>query len=128
MVIKRTRPFIEAASVPQAAKSAFWWAIAFVLVGIFEESFSRGYAQATLMQGIGFWPAAIVNSLIFAAIHLTNDGESILGILSLRYFSVSPYGGLAHFGLLWVFTRHGTTQRHSYTACVIAQRSQLVIC
>src|SRR5215831_11377295 len=36
----------------QVLKYGLWWGLAFFLVGIFEESFSRGYAQATLAQGI----------------------------------------------------------------------------
>ncbi len=67
----------------QALKFGALWAVAFVAVGLFEESFSRGYAQATLAQGIGFWPAALLNSLIFGAVHISNSGESALGIASV---------------------------------------------
>lgn len=85
----------------QAVKFALFWAVAFLLVGIFEESFSRGYAQATLSQGIGFWPAAIVNSLIFAAIHMTNSGESALGILSVLSVALFFCLTLWWTGTLW---------------------------
>ena len=67
----------------EALRSGVLWAIAFGAVGLFEESFSRGYAQATLAQGIGFWPAALLNSLIFGAVHISNSGESVLGIASV---------------------------------------------
>src|SRR5215472_5351955 len=43
-------------------KYAVFWAIGFVLVGIFEEFLFRGYAQFTLGSGIGFWPAAFLLS------------------------------------------------------------------
>ena len=85
----------------QAVKFALLWAFAFLLVGVFEESFSRGYAQATLWQGIGFWPAAIVNSLIFAAIHMTNSGESALGILSVLSVALFFCFTLWWTGTLW---------------------------
>lgn len=67
----------------EALKFGVLWAVVFVMVGIFEESFSRGYAQATLAQGVGFWPAALLNSLIFGAVHISNTGESALGIASV---------------------------------------------
>jgi membrane protease YdiL (CAAX protease family) len=64
----------------EALKFGALWACAFVAVGIFEESFSRGYAQATLAQGLGLWPAALVNSLIFGMVHVSNGGEAAVGI------------------------------------------------
>ena len=43
----------------------------FFFVGLFEEFLFRGYTQFTLGDGIGFWPAAILLSLGFGAVHLT---------------------------------------------------------
>src|SRR5215470_10426131 len=40
-------------------KSALLWAGAFLLVGLAEEFAFRGYSQATLAEGMGFWPAAV---------------------------------------------------------------------
>ncbi len=85
----------------QAAKFAVLWAVAFFLIGIFEECFSRGYAQATLSEGVGFWPAAIVGSAIFAAIHLTNNGESAIGILSVFLVALFFCFTLWRTGTLW---------------------------
>jgi membrane protease YdiL (CAAX protease family) len=85
----------------QAATSAIWWAVAFLLVGLYEESFSRGYALATLSEGLGFWPAAIVTSLLFAGIHLTNRGETLLGILSVFCIAVLFCFTLWRTGALW---------------------------
>ena len=53
------------------------------LVAVFEEAMFRGYALATLSRGIGFWPASLVTSVIFAASHLTNGGENTLGIVGV---------------------------------------------
>jgi membrane protease YdiL (CAAX protease family) len=85
----------------QVLKFGSLWGLAFFLVGIFEESFSRGYAQATLSQGIGFWPAALVNSLIFAGIHMTNSGESLLGITSVLCVALFFCLTLWRTGSLW---------------------------
>jgi uncharacterized protein len=56
------------------------WGVVFLLVGVFEESAARGYLQFTLTRGIGFWWAALISSLAFALAHVSNGGESILGI------------------------------------------------
>src|SRR5438876_830811 len=53
------------------------WAVFFVFVGLFEEFLFRGYTQYTLADSIGFWPAAIVLSCSFGAVHLGNPGEKI---------------------------------------------------
>jgi CAAX protease family protein len=45
------------------------WALATLLVGLYEELYFRGYPQYTLGRGIGFWPAAAVISFLFGAIH-----------------------------------------------------------
>ena len=41
------------------ARFAAFWAVMFLLVGLFEEFLLRGYTQFTLARGIGFWPAAL---------------------------------------------------------------------
>src|SRR5258707_3451519 len=56
------------------------WAIAFLFVGLFEEFTLRGYAQFTLTTGMGFWPAASLFSLLFAALHWSNPGETSFGL------------------------------------------------
>jgi hypothetical protein len=63
-------------------KYAFSWGIAFSLVGLYEEYFSRGYMQATLRRGIGFWWSALLLSLAFGCLHIANKGESPVGIFS----------------------------------------------
>ena len=40
-------------------------AIVFLMVGFFEEYLFRGYAQFTLTAAIGFWPSAILLSVVF---------------------------------------------------------------
>ena len=66
-----------------AWKYGIAWAGGFLVVGIFEESLLRGYLQATLTRGIGFWWAALLLSILFAAGHLGNGGETPLGLLEV---------------------------------------------
>jgi membrane protease YdiL (CAAX protease family) len=59
---------------------AIWgvvWALVFILTGIFEEFAVRGYPQFTLTRSVGFWPAAIITSLILGVAHAGNSGEAM---------------------------------------------------
>jgi len=78
-----------------AWKYALAWAIVFLLVGLYEESLLRGYLQCTLARGIGFWWAALILSVAFALGHVSNYGESILGIVEVGL------GGLLFCLSLW---------------------------
>lgn len=60
-------------------KYAGLWGLTFLIVGFFEESSFRGYLLFTLTTGAGFWPAAILTSVAFGAVHYSNTGESIIG-------------------------------------------------
>jgi len=77
------------------------WAVMFVMVGLFEESFSRGYAQRTLAQGTNFWIAASINSLLFAAMHMGNGGENVVGLLSVVAVALFFCLTLWRTGSLW---------------------------
>lgn len=78
------------------------WGLAFLLVGFFEEFFVRGYAQFTLTTGIGFWPAAILLSAAFGALHLSNPGETWIGGLSAGLFGFLFCLVLRRTGDLWL--------------------------
>ena len=78
-------------------KWTIFWAALFVIVGFFEEYAFRGYAQFALTKAFGFWPAAIVTSLIFGAVHIANPGESWPGI-----------AGVVVVGIFWCFTLRRT--------------------
>lgn len=56
------------------------WGAGFLLVGLSEEWLFRGYILNRLGRSIGFWPAALVMSLLFGAAHSRNAGEDILGL------------------------------------------------
>jgi membrane protease YdiL (CAAX protease family) len=77
------------------------WAILFVLVGLFEEFLFRGYTQYTLAEGVGFWPAAAVLSVLFGMVHRTNQGEGWAGIASVMVVGMVFCFALKRTGNLW---------------------------
>ncbi len=60
----------------------------FFFVGLFEEFLFRGYMQFTLGDGIGFWPAAILLSVLFGGIHLGNPGEGLVGAAGVAIVAI----------------------------------------
>jgi membrane protease YdiL (CAAX protease family) len=83
------------------ARYALEWAAAFFLVGIYEEFFFRGYLQFTLSSGMHFWPAAVLLSLGFGAVHLRNPGEGPVGALSVFVIGMFLCFTLRRTGTLW---------------------------
>lgn len=90
-------------ALPEAgiAKYALLWAIAFLMVGFFEEFAFRGYAQYTLTSGMGFWPAAAITCLVFAGAHLGNPGENWVGVLEIVLIALFLCLALRRTGNLW---------------------------
>jgi len=84
------------------AKYARLWAVGFLLVGFVEEFLYRGYVQFTLAQSIGFWPAAVVWSFTFGAMHLVlNPGENLAGAFEVFLFAIFACLTLRRTGTLW---------------------------
>lgn len=97
---------------------ALWFA-AFLCVGLFEEFLTRGFLQYTLARGvagivravapnnkrartIGFWVAALVFSVgVFAAGHLANKGETVMGLVSVALAGLTFAYVLYRTGSLW---------------------------
>jgi hypothetical protein len=78
------------------------WTVFFVVVGLFEEFLFRGYTQYTLGDGIGFWPAAVVLSCLFGAIHLGNPGEGWVGAAGVVMIGLVFAFALRRTGNLWL--------------------------
>jgi len=79
-------------------KFALLWAVAFLLLGFAEAFAYRGYPQTALADGMGFWPAAVLLSAIFEAVHyFFKPMENWMDGLTV---------GL--FGLFWCFTLRRT--------------------
>lgn len=89
---------IHGSTIPFATAS---WCVTFVIVGLSEEFTFRGYLQFTLTTGMGFWPAAVLMSLLFAAAHLSNPGESRFGVASVFLFGMLFCLFLRRRGTLW---------------------------
>ena len=83
------------------ARFAAFWAVMFLLVGLFEEFLLRGYSQFTLGRGIGFWRAAIGLSSGFGLIHLRNYGEDWKGVLAAAFIGFFFCLTLRRTGNLW---------------------------
>ena len=85
----------------RVAEFAAFWAMFFLLVGLFEEFSFRGYSQFTLARGIGFWPAALVLSCLFGLNHLRNEGEQWKGVLAAAFIGLFFCLTLRRTGNLW---------------------------
>jgi hypothetical protein len=84
-----------------ALSLAILYFIGFIFVGLFEEFSFRGYMQSTLCSGIGFWPAAIILSFVFGAIHLGNTGEAKIGAFMAGCFGLVAAFALRRTGNIW---------------------------
>ncbi len=90
-----------ALSAHQALHYGLLFGIGFVMVGIFEEFSFRGYMQSTLGSGIGFWPAAILLSILFGAAHISNIGEAWYGATMAGSFGLLAAFSLSRTGNIW---------------------------
>ena len=93
------------------------WFLVFCLVGIFEESLTRGFLLYTLTRGLtgfyqsvfktrhsaalGFWTSAAILSLIFFLGHTSNPGESPVGLLSVFLAGMFFCFSIWRTGSLW---------------------------
>jgi len=53
----------------ELAKFASLWIVANLFIGFAEETMFRGYFLYALADGVGFWPAAMINAVGFGALH-----------------------------------------------------------
>jgi membrane protease YdiL (CAAX protease family) len=84
-----------------ALRSAAEWALAFLGVGLFEETLARGYLQGRLSRAIGFWPAAVLLSILFGAGHYSNGGETATGLVGAGTVGLVFCYSLWRSGSLW---------------------------
>ncbi len=81
--------------------SVVTWGIAFLVAGLCEEFLCRGYIQYTLASGIGFWPAALVMSGMFAFGHSFNPNETGIGVVGTGLIALLLCLFLRRTGNLW---------------------------
>lgn len=78
------------------------WLGGMLLVGVSEELTFRGYALRSLMDGMGFWPAALLLSLLFGAEHLQKPMENVPDILNIVLLGVALCYSVRQTGALWL--------------------------
>ncbi|HZV60019.1 MAG TPA: CPBP family intramembrane glutamic endopeptidase [Candidatus Eremiobacteraceae bacterium] len=77
------------------------WATVVLLLGAVQKLSYRGPSEQMLKEGIGFWPAAILLSVGFGAIHLGNPGEGLVGAASVVVVGLFLAFTLKRTGNLW---------------------------
>ena len=79
------------------------WLVAMFGIGIAEEMNFRGAGLITLAEAIGFWPAAIVISTIFAGLHYFNKGptENLADALSVGLLGLFMSFTVLRTGSIW---------------------------
>jgi membrane protease YdiL (CAAX protease family) len=61
----------------------------FLLVGIFEEMFFRGYVMSTMAsRGNKKWVIYVVTALLFSIVHATNPNVSVLGLVNIALVGI----------------------------------------
>lgn len=86
----------------------------FLVQGMAEEVLCRGYLMVSLARRYPLWAAVLLNSVLFAALHLFNCGMTVLAFVNLALFGVfaSLYfirrgniWGIGAFHALWNFVQ-----------------------
>jgi membrane protease YdiL (CAAX protease family) len=70
------------------------------LIALAQELLFRGWLPRALAP-LGFWPAAALGGLAFAAIHLGRAGETPAGLRGLFIFSLLAAAAVRRTGTLW---------------------------
>lgn len=84
-----------------ALQTVMWLAV-MLLVGVNEEYMFRGYPLQALARGMGFWPAAVLLSLLFGAAHLTKPDENFIDIANIVLIGLLICFTLWRTGSLWL--------------------------
>jgi len=77
------------------------WLGSMLLVGLDEELQLRGYPLAALTRGIGFWPAAVILSILFGAEHLSKPDENVPDIFNIVLLGLFLCYTIRRTGNLW---------------------------
>ncbi len=78
------------------------WLAVMLLVGVNEEYMFRGYPLQALARGMGFWPAAVLLSLLFGAAHLSKPDENFIDIANVVLIGLLLCFTLWRTGSLWL--------------------------
>jgi uncharacterized protein len=78
------------------------WTLPLFLSALFEDFLYRGYLLFTLTSGIGFWPAAVVTSLLMGGAHYFNPGGHGLRPLAAFLYCLATCVVIRGTGDLWM--------------------------
>jgi len=81
---------------------ALLWVVTMTVLGFYEEYLFRGYALKALASGMGFWPAALLLSILFGALHFfTKPMETVADALSVSLIGLFLCLSFRRTGSLW---------------------------
>jgi uncharacterized protein len=83
------------------ARSVAVWLVVMLLLGVAEELLYRAYPLYALSSGMGFWPAAVLLSLLFGAVHLSKPGETALDVANIALFGLFCCFTIRRTGSAW---------------------------
>ncbi|MFD0898087.1 CPBP family intramembrane glutamic endopeptidase [Loigolactobacillus binensis] len=98
---------LNAAAVHSVLRPGMWlWLVilfgGYVIQGFSEEILTRGYMLGKLLKTERVFVAVLVNSLLFAVLHLLNSSINILAFINIMAFSVLLALLRLRFNNLWV--------------------------
>jgi membrane protease YdiL (CAAX protease family) len=76
--------------------------LGFMIQGMEEEVLCRGYLMVSIARRSSLPVAIIINSLIFAALHLLNTGISVLAFINLTLFGIFASIMFVRRGSIWM--------------------------
>ncbi len=80
---------INSFSEPKFTIYALTFLILFILVGVFEEMFFRGYVMSTMAsRGNKKWMIYVGSALFFSIVHGTNPNVSVLGLINIALVGI----------------------------------------
>ncbi|MDR6225238.1 CPBP family intramembrane glutamic endopeptidase [Desmospora profundinema] len=86
----------------QTAYSIGFAIVAFLLVSVGEEVFTRGFVQSLFIRHVGVGAGILATSLLFSALHLTNPYTSALSLFNLFLAGIMLGAARVASGNLWV--------------------------
>jgi membrane protease YdiL (CAAX protease family) len=85
----------------QLVGALLMWGLGFMALGLAEEMLFRAYPLATARQGLRFWPAALVLSVVFSAFHAGKEGENGVDLMGLVVFGLFACFTVWRTGAIW---------------------------
>ncbi len=85
----------------QIAGSFLLFLVGFMIQGMAEEVMCRGYFMVSFARRYPMYAAILANSLVFAALHLSNEGISVLSFVNLTLFGIFASMYFIRRGNIW---------------------------